>query len=61
VELSPPWTLDGGNPKRSKLGHHLLQHMRTTGDQVVLDDLHHFVAFDAPLAARTQSQLLQWF
>ena len=59
MELSPPWTLDDGNPKRGKLVSHLLEHMRSTGDQVNLDDLNHFVAFAAPLASRTHSQLFQ--
>ncbi len=60
MDLSPAWMLHEGNPKYGKMVGHLLQHLRETGSAPVdRNDVAQFVAFAAPLAAQSHSQLFQ--
>lgn len=57
LEPLPPWILDERNPQFGKLVAHVLDHMRQAPPD--RNDVVQFLAFAAPLAARSKSQLFQ--
>lgn len=60
MEPSPAWMLHEGNSKYGKMVAHILEHMRQGGAATPdRDDVVQFLAFAAPLAAQSHSQLFQ--